>query len=490
MTPSQVVSSTESSRGHGGNKAALPFLAALLAWVSGCFITRPSDDIVALSLAVTYGVTLFFVGARYVRNGKVVFTPGLVLLGLVLLYSVPIGTYALVVEPRVFATLGPALLMQAMGALSIVIVLTLTDEVSHSPSLAKAITDHQGLICLVSYLLTAFGVVWAFAVFRSVSGIMAYATQTSYFEKHVRFQGAAVLGMFTLCFELAGIFAAITASIPKHVRRVPLVVVLAPALLMVIVVTNRGYRSPLVLALGAYVVAVSSFEGGGVRLRTLALGALLLTPIFLLWAFVRVHLSSGNILNFDEISRVATASNWTDITDSELAIMAVNGERLLRLIDTGAWDFRWGETIFLDPINAMVPRALWRDRPDTIQILFTRAVAPDFAEGGTVSFAFILEGYLNFGTAGVLFWSALVAFAVVGMRKWLTVLMADGRFARGLFVFNLTTVLWFYIRDDFSDLLRRAIIVTAILAVPLGVARFAQELLGPARKMRLRAPSA
>jgi oligosaccharide repeat unit polymerase len=458
----------------------------MLAWLSGTFVLRPSREVVQLSLFVAYIVAIAHMGTSYYRRGRVLFTPGLVLFGLVVLYSLPIAIYAALVDPVLFEMLGPALLMLAMGMLSIAIVLALTDRPEESPQLARGIADNQTLLCVVSYLLTALGVLWMFAVFRSLSGILNYAGQMTYYEKHVQFQGSAVLGMFTLCFELAGIVASILAAVPKAERRVPLLVTLVPIGIMVLVVTNRGYRAPLILALCSHVVASSAWRDGGVRLRTLLFGALVLTPTFLLWAHLRYHISSANVFDLDELSRVATASNWTDLTDSELSIMAINAERLLRLIDTGAWDFRWGETMFLEPINALVPRTFWQNRPDTIQILFTKTVAPDFAEGGTVSFSFILEGYLNFGTAGVLLWSGLLALAVVGVRKWMTDLMADGRFASGLFVFNMMTVLWFYIRDDFSDLLRRAIIVSVILAVPLALAKFGQELLGPARRARVR----
>ena len=119
----------------------------------------------------------------------------------------------------------------------------------------------------------------------------------------------------------------------------------------------------------------------------------------------------------------------------------------------------------VDPFFSLVPRAVWPERPDPLPIAFTTTVEPDYPEGGTRGFSFAAEGYLNWGLAGAVAWSALPDVAArlaagrrgpeCGERRRLLTVVA---------VLLVDVGVWFYIRDDFAGIVRRSVIAV-VLAV-------------------------
>ncbi|SRR6266436_842466 len=87
----------------------------------------------------------------------------------------------------------------------------------------------------------------------------------------------------------------------------------------------------------------------------------------------------------------------------------------IRNMETGHQEFAQGETI-VDAAFALVPRAIWRDKPVTggsgnIVSKYTGIV---FAEGTSVGVGPVLEFYINFGTMGVVI-GFLIMGAIVGL---------------------------------------------------------------------------
>ena len=75
----------------------------------------------------------------------------------------------------------------------------------------------------------------------------------------------------------------------------------------------------------------------------------------------------------------------------------------IRYIDAGRQDFAAGQTI-MDAAMAVVPRALWWDKPMTAGSgnLVSTYTGIEFAEATSVGVGQVLEFYINFGTAGVI----------------------------------------------------------------------------------------
>jgi hypothetical protein len=81
---------------------------------------------------------------------------------------------------------------------------------------------------------------------------------------------------------------------------------------------------------------------------------------------------------------------------------------------SGGDNFANGETI-RDALLAVIPRALWPDKPVTAGSgnLVSRFTGIQFAQGTSVGIGQVMEWYVNFGTAGVVGWFLLVG-AVLG----------------------------------------------------------------------------
>jgi hypothetical protein len=219
-----------------------------------------------------------------------------------------------------------------------------------------------------------------------------------------------------------------------------------------------------------------------------------LAPTFLAWAHIRSFVSSGDLVNTADIQQHLSESEWTDLHTSEISAGLTNLQSLLGLLETGAWDFRWGETFLVDPLIALVPRAIWPDRPDALQIVFTHAVDPSYPEGGTLSFSFVLEGYLNFGIVGAAAWGALIARGLVALRKGAEAAAREGRLFACLVIVVLQAQAWFYIRDDFGDLVRRSLIMVGMTAAAAAGVRAvgrreARAVVRPGAASARRAPS-
>lgn len=75
-------------------------------------------------------------------------------------------------------------------------------------------------------------------------------------------------------------------------------------------------------------------------------------------------------------------------------------------------DFAYGET-FLDALLALVPRALWPDKPVRAGSpgLVSRFTGLQFAEGTSVGIGHVMEFYVNFGTPGV--WVGFLALGTL-----------------------------------------------------------------------------
>lgn len=459
------------SRGIG-----LAVLGLTLAVLIGAFAFGVSEAAARWLVPISYAASIFVVVPHYVRAGRLVATPALILFALVALYQVPVFFNVMAVSPWDFAQLEFAFLMLGMALASIGIVLLLCDHAAAQPSVGAAVVRLQQSITLVAYVLLLIGGAWMLAAFGSPGAAADYALNTTYYEKHVYFEGRAVLGQFTMCFETAGLLAGMSAAVPREHRRVPLIVNAVPLLAMVIVSTNQGYRSPIMLALCAFLVVRSLWERSGVRVMTIALGAGGLAPVFLLWAYVRPLISSDAITDIRAIQARASIVNWWDLRDSELMTMVSNAADLVRLLNLGRWNYKLGETLFLRPFEAMIPRALWPSRPDALQIEFTKAVAPDYPDGGTISCSFILEGYVNFWLVGAVLWSAAVAWFLTRSPKLAATASERGRPWQVLLVLVGNTVMWFYIRDDFGDLVRRLGITLAVVLLGVGIVALAGAL--------------
>jgi oligosaccharide repeat unit polymerase len=98
----------------------------------------------------------------------------------------------------------------------------------------------------------------------------------------------------------------------------------------------------------------------------------------------------------------------------ELATSA-NLLRLIIGIDTGETGFMWGGLV-ASQIGSVVPRALWPDRPPLGNELFAQVFYSDVYEaGGGFGFFVLQDGYWDFGLAGVVVYSGLLAVLV----RWL-----------------------------------------------------------------------
>jgi len=134
----------------------------------------------------------------------------------------------------------------------------------------------------------------------------------------------------------------------------------------------------------------------------------------------------------DRLGESAATFDWFDparqeqlmLIDGRLNQNWLVGAAVNRLRETDA--YAHGET-FWDALLALVPRALWPDKP--VQAgsgdLVNQYTDIKFAEGTSVGVGQVLEFYANFGTAGV-----LIGFAVMGLLVTALDLQAADRLAR------------------------------------------------------------
>ena len=127
----------------------------------------------------------------------------------------------------------------------------------------------------------------------------------------------------------------------------------------------------------------------------------------------------------DRIEKLAEtfgSFEWLDLSDPMhlwLVEIRLNqnylvGVAVVRLGETG--DFAYGSTLF-DTLLALVPRAVWPDKPVTAGSgdLVSRFTGLRFGEDTSVGIGQVMEFYVNFGTPGV-----VVGFLVLGaFMTWL-----------------------------------------------------------------------
>ncbi len=140
---------------------------------------------------------------------------------------------------------------------------------------------------------------------------------------------------------------------------------------------------------------------------------------------------AGEIRSFDP----------NDLEQAKLLVLRLNqnffvGAAALN-IQAGRSQFLLGRT-FVEAIAALVPRALWPDKPVVggSGNLVSEATGIGFAEGTSVGIGTVMEAYINFGQAG-----CLALFAVLGaLLRWLD-LRAYRAEAAGQYRYFLTSLL-------------------------------------------------
>jgi hypothetical protein len=402
------------------------------------------------------------VALRYVREGRLVATPALILYALMMLYTAPVIVTDMLFDYAAFRPLAHSALILVVALNGVVIALLACDRPGPSPEAARWIERHQWPFCLAAYGLLGVAAVWLAFVFGSLAELNQYLFETNYYGKHIYFEGKGYQGLFVVCFELAGVLSTLALAVPRAARTCPWPLTAGAMALVALATINQGYRTTIVLVACQYLVARSLWTGTGVRVVTLGIVAGVLAPAFLMWAFIRHNISSGDIFDLEGIRALLASANWMNIHESEIGVTLINGGHLLSLLESGEWHYRWGETLVLDPLMALIPRAFWAERPDSLQIAFTRVVDPTYAEGGTMSFSFSLEGFLNFGIIGAAAWSGLLACFLIELRRWVERAAGRNALVTCLAMTVLYAQVWFYIRDDFGDLVRRAAIAMCI----------------------------
>jgi hypothetical protein len=433
------------------------------------FAADASPALLAPILMTSYGVTIALTCIHYIEHGRILATPAFILFGILVLYTVPVVFFDMIMNYPSYCELARSGLLMAIAMAIVAFMLLAFDRPRPLPGLARWVETRHLLLRQTSYVLMAIGWVWLFLSFQSFSALYKYLFESSYYEKHIYFEGSAALGMFSICFELAGMCAALAIAIPAARRQYGRALDLVPLLMLFLFMVNQGKRSSIVWVFCQYFVARSFWPRSGIRITTLAAWLSVLAPMFLIWAFVRINISTEGLFNTHELGKRVEESDWTNLHESEIACNVSNGRHLLELLDSGTWNFRWGSTMMLDPIIALIPRALWPDRPDALQIAFTRAVDPWYPEGGTLAFSFVLEGYLNFGIFGTIAWSALVAWSLIGLLDVAERKAQEGSWLLCLGILILNSQIWFYIRDDFGDLIRHCFVVLFLMGVTAGL---------------------
>jgi hypothetical protein len=490
--PDRHAGDTDSERAVATARPASLAAPAVLAFNAGAllllFAMDASPELLAPLFVATFTAILVLPVFRYIRHGRIVATPALILLGLMALYTMPALLSDLVGNYDSYRELARSGLLLTITLNGVALVVLALDRPRPRPALAGWIEGNHRFLTVPSYVLIVVGLVWLVLNFHSLNSIYDYLFNNTYLEKHNYFRGAAALGLFTVCFELAGMLSALALAIPPARRGHALVVDLVPMGLMVVFMMNQGCRASIVWIVCQYFVARSFWPRAGVPIPMLlgVVGAL--APIFLVWAHIRNEISGEGVFDTQEIGYRINNSDWMNLHESEISVVLTNGRHLLNLVETGTWDYRWGETMLLDPLYALIPRAVWPDRPDVIQVAFTHAVDPSYPEGGTLRFSLVLEGFLNFGIAGAFVWSALVAWCLVALLDAAERQARAREWWRCLAIFVVNAHLWYYFINDLGDTARHCFIVLVLLGVTASPVRAAMLRWTGREAMRRAAP--
>jgi hypothetical protein len=211
-------------------------------------------------------------------------------------------------------------------------------------------------------------------------------------------------------------------------------------LLPLVTIVNSGF-----LAYGAVAaLTVAVFVGSFLRPRWIVILALFLSGYLGLSFYVSYMRDRGDIREVvwggrplaDRIEQVGeTIGNFEWFDPSDPAHLWRIDQRLnqnffvgvaMNRLELGAERYALGGTI-VDSVLALVPRALWPDKPVLAGSgsLVSRYTGFSFAEGTSVGVGQVMEFYINFGTLGV-----IVGFMVIGTvltvldsaaRRWLVV---------------------------------------------------------------------
>jgi hypothetical protein len=150
---------------------------------------------------------------------------------------------------------------------------------------------------------------------------------------------------------------------------------------------------------------------------------------------IRATVWGGQSLSnrFDRLTETASTFEWFDPfnqqhlqrIDGRLNQSLLVGAAAARLNETG--DFARGET-FWDALLAVVPRALWPDKPVSAGSgnLVSRFTGINYERSTSVGIGQVMEFYVNFGTTGV-----LIGFMIFGVVITALDVLATERLASG-----------------------------------------------------------
>src|SRR5206468_1154008 len=99
------------------------------------------------------------IALRYVRGGRLVATPALILYALMMLYTAPVIVTDLLFDYAAFRPLAHSALILVVALNGVVIALLACDRPGPSPEAARWIERHQWQLCLSAYGLLGAAVV-------------------------------------------------------------------------------------------------------------------------------------------------------------------------------------------------------------------------------------------------------------------------------------------------------------------------------------------
>jgi len=212
---------------------------------------------------------------------------------------------------------------------------------------------------------------------------------------------------------------------------------LAPPLLTVI---TRGFIGYGAVATLSVLIFLSNFVRS--RIKIIVAGSLLgymAISVYVTYMRdrkeIRVTVWGGQSLSnrFDRLMQTTSTFEWFDPSnqqhleriDDRLNQSYLVGSAAARLDQTA--DFAYGETLW-DAALALIPRALWPDKPITAGSgnLVSRYNGFHWEAGTSVGIGQVMEFYINFGTTGV-----VIGFMIFGVIVTALDILATERLANG-----------------------------------------------------------
>ena len=282
-----------------GGKYAAAGLAVSLGTLLAPFAFEASPPVLAPFLLIAQATVLLLVGLAYVEDGRVQATPALVLFAIMALYTVPVTVSFALLDFPAFAALARSALVMTAALTGMGVVLILFDQRGPASPIADLIERHQRTLRAGSYALLAIGTVWLVLLFPSPSSLYSYLFATTYLEKHNFFEGRGLLAEFLMCYELAGLLAALTLAIPSARRTCSASWICCTGAddadldQSGLSVVDRAGVLP-------YFAARSFWPRNGFRIWVLTAYLAVLTPSFLIWAHLRNFISTDGIFATEE----------------------------------------------------------------------------------------------------------------------------------------------------------------------------------------------